>query len=92
MKNSLHEIIRERLENRLEWRNYLGWLLTHRDLQMMARKKFYEDKPFLDFILKIYFLPYNILKYLIYKRDRYKFEMIQTEIQMLKKAKGDDNE
>ena len=43
MKNSLHEIIKERLENRLEWRNYLGWLLTHRDLQMMARKKYYED-------------------------------------------------
>ncbi len=92
MKNSLHEIIKERLENRLEWRNYLGWLLTHRDLQMMARKKYYEDKPFLDCILKLYFLPYNTLKYLIYKRDRHKFEMIQTEIQMLKKARGDDDD
>ena len=28
MKNSLHEIIKERLENRLEWRNYLGYVLT----------------------------------------------------------------
>ena len=32
MKNKLDEIIKERLENRQEWRNYLGWSLTHRDL------------------------------------------------------------
>ena len=38
MRNKLDEIIKERLENRLEWRNYLGWLLTHRDLYMNAKK------------------------------------------------------
>ena len=26
MKNKLDEIIKERLENRLEWKNYLSWL------------------------------------------------------------------
>ena len=45
MKNKLDEIIKERLENRLEWRNYLGWLLTHRSLSMNAKKEFYKDKP-----------------------------------------------
>ena len=34
MKNKLDEIVKERLENRLEWRNYLGWRLTHRDLYL----------------------------------------------------------
>ena len=38
MKNKLDEIIKERLENRLEWRNYLGWSLTHRDLYMNAKR------------------------------------------------------
>ena len=52
MKNNLDEIIKERLENRMEWRNYLGWLITHRQLHMNAKKKFYEDKPFLNLILK----------------------------------------
>ena len=65
MKNNLNDIIKERLENRLEWRNYLGWLLTHRELQMSARRKFYEDKPLLNVILKLYFLPFNTLKSLI---------------------------
>jgi hypothetical protein len=92
MKNKLDEIIKERLENRLEWRNYLGWLLTHRDLHTCARKEFYKDKPFLNLILKLYFLPYNTMKYFTYMCDRHKFEMIETEIRMLKGAKDDENE
>ena len=92
MKNNLNDIIKERLENRLEWRNYLGWLLTHRELQMSARRKFYEDKPLLNVILKLYFLPFNTLKYFIYKCDRHKCEMIENEIKMLKVARGDEDE
>ena len=49
MKNNSEEIIKERLENRLEWRNYLGWSLTHRHLASNAKKLFYKDKPFAKF-------------------------------------------
>ena len=92
MRNRLDEIIKERLENRLEWRNYLGWSLTHRDLYMNAKKEFYKDKPFLNLILKLYFLPYNMMRYFIYMSDRHKFEMIETEIKVLKQINDDDNE
>ena len=92
MKNKLDEIIKERLENRLEWRNYLGWLLTHRNLSMNAKKEFYKDKPLLNLILKLYFLPYNSIKYFNYICDRHKFEMIETEIRMLKKVKRNKND
>ena len=92
MKNDLNEIIRERLENRIEWKNYLGWLITHRHLHMNAKKKFYENKPFLNLILKLYFLPYNTIKYFIYRCDRHKFEMIENEIKMLKIARSDEDE
>lgn len=92
MRNRLDEIIKERLENRLEWRNYLNWLLTHRDLYMNAKKEFYKDKPFLNLILKLYFLPYNMMRYFIYMSDRHKFEMIETEIKVLKQINDDDNE
>ena len=92
MKYKLDEIIKERLENRLEWRNYLGWLLTHRNLSMNAKKEFYKDKPLLNLILKLYFLPYNSIKYFNYICDRHKFEMIETEIRMLKKVKRNKND
>ena len=40
MKNKLDEIIKERLDNRQEWLNYLGWSLTHRHLASNARRLF----------------------------------------------------
>ena len=92
MKNNYNQIIKERLDNRKEWLAYYIWLLTHRDLQIQAKRKFYENKPLLNLSLKLYFLPYNTLKYFIYRCDRHKFEMIETEIQMLKKVRGDDEQ
>ena len=87
MKNNLDEVINERLKNRIEWRNYLAWLLTHKELQMKAKKEFYKDKLILNLIMKFYFLPYNTIKFLSYLSDRHKFEMIQTEIRMLRGKK-----
>jgi len=84
MKNNLDEIIKERLENRLEWRNYLGWSLTHRHLASNTRRLFYKDKPLLNLILKLYFLHYNTMKYFTYMCDLHKYDMIETEIRMLK--------
>ena len=92
MKNSLHEIIKERLENRLEWRNYLGYVLTHRDLQRLAKEQFYKDKPLLNFFLKIYFLPYNTLKYFRYISERHEFDKICKEVEFLKNANGNEGE
>ena len=92
MNNSLDEIIKERLKNRYEWKNYLGWLLTHKELQMQAKKEFYKDKFILNLFLKLYFLPYNTLRYLSYLCDRHKFQMIENEIEMLKKARRNEDE
>lgn len=92
MKNKLNDIIKERLENRYEWKNYLNWLLTHKELQMQAKKDFYKDKFILNLILKLYFLPYNTMRYFSYLFDCYKFEMIKNEIKMLKKFRGDEDE
>ena len=92
MKNKLSDIIKERLENRYKWRNYLGWLLTHKELQMQAKKDYYKDKLILNLILKFYFLPYNTIRYFSYLCDRHKFEMIENEIKMLKKVQEDEDE
>ena len=65
MRNNLNEIIKERLENRHLWRSYLGWLLTHKDLSIYAKREFYKDKPFLALIIKLYFLKVLKEHYLI---------------------------
>ena len=43
-------------------------------------------------MLKIYFLPYNTMKYFTYVCDRHKFDMIETEISMLKTKKNEEKD
>ena len=62
MKNNLNEVINDRLKNRIEWRNYLAWLLTHKELQMQAKKEFYKDKLILNLIMKFYFSKDEVLR------------------------------
>ena len=45
-----------------------------------------------NLILKLYFLPYNTMKYFTYRCDCHKFEMLETEIKMLKKVRESNNE
>ena len=56
MKNKLDEVVKERLENRYQWRDYLIWILLHRNLQKNAKKEFYKNKPLLSLLLEFYFL------------------------------------
>ena len=91
MRNNINEIIKERLENRCLWRSYLGSRLTHKDLSNLAKKEFYKEKPLLSLIIKIYFLPYNFLKYLIYALEKHKLDMIDKEIEILNKIQNDKN-
>ena len=92
MRNNLDEIIKERLENRCLWRSYLGWLLTHKDLSNFAKKEFYKDKPLLGLIIKLYFLPYNLLKYFIYISEQHRLDMINKEIAILNELQVDAND
>ena len=91
MRYNFDEIIKERLENRYLWRSYLRWLLTHKDLTIYAKREFYKDKPFLSLVMKLYFLPYNLLKYFIYISERHRLDMINKEIQILNEFQVDKN-
>ena len=91
MRYNFDEIIRERLENRYLWRSYLRRLLTHKDLTIYAKREFYKDKPFLSLVMKLYFLPYNLLKYFIYISEQHRLDMINKEIQILNEFQVDKN-
>ena len=91
MRYNFDEIIKERLENRYLWRSYLKWLLTHKDLTIYAKKEFYKNKPFLALIIKLYFLPYNLLRYFIYISEKHRLDMINKEIKILNEFQVDKN-
>ena len=85
MQNKLSHILKERLENRLEWKEYYGYIIMHKELSKKAKKEFYKDKPLKNFALKLYFLPLNLFKYLLYLKAWHYYQMVDTEIEVLKK-------
>ncbi len=90
MQNKLFHILKERLENRLEWKEYYGYIIIQKELAKKAKKEFYKDKPLKNFALKFYFLPLNLFGYLSYLKTWHYFEMACREIEMLKKEMCDE--
>ena len=89
MQNKFSHILKERLENRLEWREYYEYILTHKELSKKAKKEFYKEKPLINLVLKLYFLPLNLFSYLLYLKTWHYYEMASKEIEMLKKEMDD---
>jgi len=89
MQNQFSHILKERLENRLMWREYYGYIIMHKEFSKKAKKEFYKDKPLKNFALKLYFLPLNLFSYLLYLKTWHYYEMASKEIEMLKKEMDD---
>ena len=61
-KYILRTQIRERLEYRKECLEYIAIRLKHIEINDKVGKEFYQKKPIVSFILKLYFLPLNLYR------------------------------
>ena len=89
MNENIDKVIEERIEDRILWRNYLKWTLNHQNLNYIAKNEFYKDRPIIGFIMKIYFFPYNFVKYAKFLGQQLKLDMINKEISVLKNFQSD---
>ena len=85
LNNRFKHDLQERLNNRKEWANYFLCCLKHWEITEEVSNKFYEGKPLLSFVLKLYFLPTNILKFFYKIRTWHYYLKFETEIEVLKK-------
>ncbi len=85
MNNYFKNHLKERLENSKEWSDYFLFCLKHWEINEKVSEKYYDDKPLLSIILKLYFLPINIIR-LFYKiRTWHYYLKSETEIEVLRK-------
>ena len=63
MNNCFKHDLKERLENRKVWSSYFLSCLKHWELSEKVSEKYYKDKFLLSIVLKLYFLPINLVKY-----------------------------
>ena len=76
--------LRERLKNREEWlRDYLIYR-KHNDITNRVSKETQGKTPLASILLKIYFLPIIILKFVSDLRGWYYYNKCTSEIQIIK--------
>ena len=74
------EKLRERLEYCLYWRKDTELYLLSKNLTDTVNDRFYEKRPLLNFLLKIFYLPINILKFLRFLKIKKNLEINAIEI------------
>ena len=75
--------MKERLSYCNEWKNSVDIYLAGKEVTKKANEEYYKSKPLLKLILDIYFIPYNILKFIRYLRMVHEYKKNQVEIKIL---------
>ena len=84
MNNRFKNHLKEHLEYKKEWSNYFLFCLKHWEIDEKVSKKYYEDKPLLSIILKLYFLPINTIKFFDKIKYLHYYSKCETEIAVLR--------
>ena len=59
--------------------------LKNKEITKKADEEYYKTRPFLKIFLDIYFLPYNLLRFLRYLRMWHEYKKNEIEIEVLNK-------
>ena len=92
MSNYFKNKLKDRLTYCREWKHSIDLYLANKEITKQADEKFYKSRPFLKFVLNIYFLPYNLWRLLRYLRIRHDYQKNEIEIKVLNnELKGNEN-
>ena len=85
MNNYYKNKLKDRLTYCKSWKHDIDMYLANKEITKQADKEFYKTRPFLKIILDVYFLPYNLLKFMRYLRMRHEYKKNEIEIEVLNK-------
>ena len=85
MSNYFKNKLKDRLTYCREWKHSIDLYLANKEITKKADKEYYKTRPFLKFVLDIYFLPYNFLRFVRYLRMRHEYKKNEIEIAVLSK-------
>ena len=83
MSNYYKNKLKERLTYCQDWKHSIDMYLANNEITKQADEEFYKTRPFLKFVLNIYFLPYNLLRLARYVRIRHDYEKNEIEMKVL---------
>ncbi len=83
MRNYIKNKMKDRLTYCHEWKNSVDIYLAGKEVTKKANEEYYKSKPLLKLILDIYFIPYNMLRFIRYLRMAHEYKKNQVEIKIL---------
>ena len=89
MKNYFKNKIKERLTYCQEWKYSVDMYIASREITKKTNEEYYKSKPLLKLILDIYFIPFNMLRFIRYLRMVHEYKKNQVEIKVLNKELSD---
>ena len=92
MNNYFKNKLKDRLTYCREWKHSIDLYLANKEITKKADNEYYKSKPFLKMILDVYFIPYNLIKFLKYLRIIHEYKKNEVEIKILsRELKGHEN-
>ena len=83
MKNYLRNRIKNRLKYCVDWKSSVDIYLANKEISKKADREYYKSRTFLKFILDIYFIPYNTLRFLRNLMMLHEYKKNDIEIKVL---------
>ena len=90
MNNYYKNKLRERLTYCQDWKHSIDMYLANKEITKQTDKEYYKSRPLLKIVLDVYFLPYNLLKFVRYLRMRHEYKKNQIEIEVLSEKLNQD--
>ena len=92
MKNYLRNRIKNRLQYCVDWKSSVDIYLANKEISKKADKEYYKSRTLLKFILDIYFIPYNTLRFLRNLMILHEYKKNDIEIKVLiQELKGNED-
>ena len=92
MSNYFKNKLKDRLTYCQDWKHSIDLYLANKEITKKADNEYYKSKPLLKMILDVYFIPYNLIKFLKYLRIIHEYKKNQVEIRILsRELKGYEN-
>ena len=85
MSHYFRNKLKDRLTYCREWKHSIDLYLANKEITKNADEEYYKTRPFLKIVLDIYFLPYNLLRFVRYLRMRHEYKKNEIEITVLSK-------
>ena len=83
MKNYLRNKIKNRLKYCVDWKSSVDIYLANKEISKKADKEYYKSRTLLKFVLDIYFIPYNTLRFLRNLMMLHEYKKNDMEIKVL---------